>query len=601
MFIQSIKVSNFRSLKDCEVKFNKLNIFVGKNDAGKSNLIRALHLFFDNSRGYPFDWDSDFCCFATKRQKKADEIKISLFVELPENFSGPSKLVWTKVWRREGLNSEVIKERGGGPLSSRSKAPFLLTNARFDYVPATKSDQFFSKLLVSIYEMLQRTAEKDLVQASADLSRVISGHTSTILSDLLETMELESKIAPPSDLKHIFSALDFRSTSSGQEFSLAQRGDGIKGRHIPIILDWLANQARTLAAKGRPQVVSVWGYEEPENNLEMSACSTVADFFLDKCATHQTFITTHSPIFYSLIEKDVDNRVAVYGVTKSNEPDDSFSQFKEITPETLAEVDESMGLMPLIAPHLKSIKEELQRIKEIQQHLPKAGKPVLFVEGTTDKTVLERVLELTSPSIDIHIEASPITEDVAGCANWVADRLIAWSYVQPANRRAAEPNEIRLSRLAVGLFDPDEAGNTASKKCTTDEKCKNSPFTKNEKLKPSETLIGLARKGFKIPFGLEELFGEDVWTHAENKGWLTPRENLLSLYNYNDPAKTFEQHLNDCELSHHEHRLVTKKVEADKKGNLAKYVKNLNEESLTQTSENFKTTLDAIRKIISRC
>lgn len=601
MFIQSIKISNFRSIKDCEVKFKKLNIFVGKNDAGKSNLIRALHLFFDDSRGYPFDWDSDFCYYATKRKKKADEIRISLLIELPGNFSGPTKLIWNKVWRREGIVLDRIKEQGGGDLGSRSKAPYLLNNARFDYVPATKSDHFFSELLVSIYEMLQRTAEKDLVQASADLSQVISGHTEKILADLLETMELKSKIAPPSDLKHIFSALDFRSTSSGQEFSLAQRGDGIKGRHIPIILDWLANQARTLSAKGRPAVVSVWGYEEPENNLEMSACSTVADFFLDKCATHQTFITTHSPIFYSLIEKDVDNRVAVYGVTKSNEADDSFSQFKEITPETLAEVDESMGLMPLIAPHLKSIKEELQRIKEIQQHLPKADKPVLFVEGTTDKTVLERVLELTTPSIDIHIEASPITDDVAGCANWVADRLIAWSYIQPANRRAAEPAETRLSRLAIGLFDLDEAGSTASKKCTTDEKCKKSPFTKNEKLRPSETLIGLTRKGFKIPIGLEELFGENVWTHAENKGWLTPRENLLSLYNYNDPAKTFEQHLNDCELSHHEHRLVTKKVEADKKGNLAKYVKNLNEESLAQTTENFKNTLDAIRKIISRC
>ena len=49
--IESISISNFRSFK--EKKFSKnlkqltsMNIFTGKNNAGKTNILRAIHLFF---------------------------------------------------------------------------------------------------------------------------------------------------------------------------------------------------------------------------------------------------------------------------------------------------------------------------------------------------------------------------------------------------------------------------------------------------------------------------------------------------------------------------------------------------------------------------
>lgn len=64
---------------------------------------------------------------------------------------------------------------------------------------------------------------------------------------------------------HLFGSLDFLSE---MQISLNERGDGIKARHIPIILKFIAEKTKTLQARGNPPYTFIWGYEEPENNLE---------------------------------------------------------------------------------------------------------------------------------------------------------------------------------------------------------------------------------------------------------------------------------------------------------------------------------------------
>ena len=49
--LKSIKIKNFRSLKDFEMEFNKgLNVIIGENDAGKTSLIDSLKILFSKKR-----------------------------------------------------------------------------------------------------------------------------------------------------------------------------------------------------------------------------------------------------------------------------------------------------------------------------------------------------------------------------------------------------------------------------------------------------------------------------------------------------------------------------------------------------------------------
>lgn len=51
MKIKTVKLHNFRSYKDVTIDFDDLTAFVGKNDIGKSTILEALDIFFNESKG----------------------------------------------------------------------------------------------------------------------------------------------------------------------------------------------------------------------------------------------------------------------------------------------------------------------------------------------------------------------------------------------------------------------------------------------------------------------------------------------------------------------------------------------------------------------
>ena len=52
MKIDSIKIKNFRGYKDeTKIELNDLTVFVGKNDIGKSTILEALDIFFNDGKG----------------------------------------------------------------------------------------------------------------------------------------------------------------------------------------------------------------------------------------------------------------------------------------------------------------------------------------------------------------------------------------------------------------------------------------------------------------------------------------------------------------------------------------------------------------------
>ena len=59
--IKTISIKHFRSITSVNISADKLNIFVGLNDVGKSNILKALNLFFngetDYNQGFVFEKD----------------------------------------------------------------------------------------------------------------------------------------------------------------------------------------------------------------------------------------------------------------------------------------------------------------------------------------------------------------------------------------------------------------------------------------------------------------------------------------------------------------------------------------------------------------
>lgn len=87
MKIKKLKIDNFRSYEtETEIELGNLNVFVGKNDAGKSSILEALDIFFNENKGtIKIDKDD-----VNKKLKSEDNtcIKISVvFEDLPSHLT----------------------------------------------------------------------------------------------------------------------------------------------------------------------------------------------------------------------------------------------------------------------------------------------------------------------------------------------------------------------------------------------------------------------------------------------------------------------------------------------------------------------------------
>lgn len=84
MKIDSIKIKNFRGYKDeTKIELNDLTVFVGKNDIGKSTILEALDIFFNDGKGVIKLDKTD----VNVRGKKEEDLDIEIsvcFSELPE-------------------------------------------------------------------------------------------------------------------------------------------------------------------------------------------------------------------------------------------------------------------------------------------------------------------------------------------------------------------------------------------------------------------------------------------------------------------------------------------------------------------------------------
>ncbi len=89
--IKKIEIKHFRSIFEQDIEeLNHFSIFGGQNDSGKSNVLRALNLFFNNQTSFleQFNFQSDFSIFskikARESKKGRQYISIKIYFDATE-------------------------------------------------------------------------------------------------------------------------------------------------------------------------------------------------------------------------------------------------------------------------------------------------------------------------------------------------------------------------------------------------------------------------------------------------------------------------------------------------------------------------------------
>ena len=386
MSITKIRIRNFRSIVDAEFYPQQYNVLVGANDSGKSNFLRALNLFFNDEveSASPFRFARDFSRTAKTGKGKAQEVSIELFFELPGNYRADEKVAWRKTWRADSsaTASDERSFESRTEISGKSKVHSWLDAHRFYYVPAVRGTDYFRSLMRDVHDTLAESYESELRDSSGAFIKDLRKHTSQIGKIIHEQVGLNSELQLPPDLRSLFEVLDFETDSA---VSFRQRGDGVQAAHIPAILKFLADSQKRLAARGKPLPTSIWAYEEPENNLEFSRAFSIAELLYGYSGEHQIFLTTHSPAFYAGKTTEYKpNRWVVQTVDKE-------SQLSPVLDGESKDLHDIVGLMPLVAPFIREMQAELEKVRS---KVKATAKPTIFVSGVTDEQYVNRALEI---------------------------------------------------------------------------------------------------------------------------------------------------------------------------------------------------------------
>ena len=459
--IKEIEIAYFRSFYKFKLRnLNDLNSVFGKNDSGKSNIVRALSLFFSGEPDHNevFDFAMDFCDQRLREASESDDIRKFLYVKVtfntPKSFQRSlGKSFYVKRQWTVSRGAEYLEEVSSTiPDTRRHILKRLMNKIRFIHIPAIKDLSIFERLLTDVYETLADASEFE--KAVATFSEEVQELTSTMFSTLPAEVSGNTKIGAPTQMGYLFETLDFETTAPGDQKPKSltrQRGDGIKARHIPELLSYISEHDDF--------DFHIWGFEEPENSLDFVAAQAEADRFLAlaKGDKVQVFMTTHSPSFYLLEDDALSN----FYVSKDSNGLSEVLQGRELEKFDIQTAVGEGFYLPAVAEALKAVANIEERATlaeanavELKGELLQIATPVVLTEGRTDARIIE-IAWAKRRGVDQPFRVRSCETGVgnAGAGNGGAISLA----VCLRGVASDSPNAV------IGVFDYDDAGLKAYK------------------------------------------------------------------------------------------------------------------------------------------
>lgn len=508
VLIKQITINNFRSIRHSELVVSNNNIFVGLNDAGKSNLLKALNLFFNGQTDYGqyFDFGQDFTYFHPKKSKKKKEVKIQIIFNRED-----TDIIWEKKWDINGVMSERLTTTQGD-LPSRSKIPSILRSIRYRYIPAVKSRDYYKGLLSELYQAVSSALTSPLKSSIEEFSKVLSTYTDKIGKETADRLGLNSTLTMPNDLSELFKTLIFETRDKKASFvvNLDKRGDGIQARHIPYILNYISEEDKKSKGRRATNVYTIWGFEEPENGLEMTRAFEMAEDFMKYSEHIQMFISTHSPAFYLNGNND-DSKI--FYASRNDKGETHYSESVGSS-----DLDDRLGILPIIAPYieekqaeLEETKARLEKYKVLVKDTLSGDIDTILVEGRYDKLYLEKAIEIYSLSLQSKLKNNTLriySKPGEGGCDRIVDLVKSMYYYGHKKKTYA-------------IFDRDVAGDNAKgnlKHFTQENKIDNRIFSKewewteDMKLSCGSKIIPIVE--------VEHFLSSDFWKLLESKGYV---------------------------------------------------------------------------------
>jgi predicted ATP-dependent endonuclease of OLD family len=315
--LTSIRIEGFRSIREADINLDAhLTAFAGLNNSGKSNVLRALNVFFNDETdpGLPLNVDGDY--FRPDRlKKKRKRIRVSIKFQLPKSFkfrrgleatktllAGDSFTV-TKEWVRDNPLPAFFLNDRDLDLYDRQKLAAFLQLIRYRYVP---NRVLPTELIRNEHQSLRNVLIRRLAKKSrgnADAFEAIRESSVRMIESLAKRFEEACpgqgtvSLATPTSWQDLAFTFGYRLAQDGVEIEDAAQGSGIQSL---LMLETLYLIDRDYFQQFGWKQAAIWGLEEPESSLHTSLEARVAAYLSDVASDPksrlQVLCTTHSDI-----------------------------------------------------------------------------------------------------------------------------------------------------------------------------------------------------------------------------------------------------------------------------------------------------------------
>ena len=490
MKLVSFSITNYRSITTAhKINLDKYTVLVGKNNEGKSNILRALDLAMNilinhsTTRGRLFtvtrytnlmssyNWENDFPMPIQNRKNNLQSV-FRLEFNLNENelveFQNEigSKLngniaIEIKI-DKNNIHEVRVPKQGKNAMALTAKsdkvADFISQRISINYIPAVRTESnAINEIRKTIAEELE-TIEfyPEYIEAVDTINTLQQEVLDKIAHNIKKPLQLFIPTIKGVDIK-IMEEYRKRSlrydvdvvVDDGNATSIEYKGDGVKS---------LASIAM-LKDKTYYKSLPIIAIEEPESHLHPAAINQLYNVIQSLTEFNQVIVTTHNPLFVDRIKAN-SNIIIENGKAK---PAKDIKQIRDV-----------LGV-------------------KVSDNLINA-KYVLVVEGEDDKISLLKILPLLSDKLRYLINSNNFCiEEIGGAGNL--------SY-----KLSNLKNSICLYHV---LLDKDKAGRTAYEKAEKDGliDIKNTTFTSCRGMDESEfedcLNVDIYSESIKSQFGVE--------------------------------------------------------------------------------------------------
>lgn len=326
MQLVNFSATNYRSITSAhKISFSNVTVLIGRNNEGKSNLLRALEaamlllqrhahtmprrprtMLSDTS---PYLWARDFPIqFQSRRTSTQTILKLEFLLDEAEcllfkqeigsslNGSLPLEI---KIGKDQEPEIRLIKS-GKGTKALTAKSPaiarFVAQRIHFNYIPAVRTDSTTIELITGLLSQELRTLETDdrYLNALATIAEL----QKPILEELAARVHGPLKEFLPS-----IKSVKLEISELSRRYSLRRDVSVVVDDGTPTNLEYKGDGVKSLAALGllKSQNVrsgaSILAIEEPESHLHPAAIHQVNDIIQEIAKTSQVIVTTHNPLF----------------------------------------------------------------------------------------------------------------------------------------------------------------------------------------------------------------------------------------------------------------------------------------------------------------